>query len=242
MSTTYRFDFIPEQIESWIRDANHSLAQKEDFSWRSVADFMQGLRLSTQRKSQDHLSEALLAAVNKLADEAGEPESGPWTQTFHYTMEQIDHWVQEMADGTLKNQGINWHSLAAFMERSNLHTYTPDSQAGAEWATLFHTFAQPLRRLAKAEDAKYRERESELDSKLGHCKFGECQHETITKTITVHFEACETLWAELQPRLDREGISDLPSEITVKNNAPIGVLPMMLVYAGVIHMHDPQTN
>ena len=78
----------------------------------------------------------------------------------------------------------------------------------------------------------------EPDAERDVCTDGKCQHEKTTRTITVHFESCDHLWDEAEAM--RRGITDLPDEITIKGNSPIGILPMMLVHAGVIHLGKPK--
>jgi len=137
-----------------------------------------------------------------------------------------------MAD-VLSKSGLHWHSMAYFMERSELQAVMSGDRGLMRLCTALKG---PFRRLADEADERFRERDRDRQGDVLDCNAGECQHQRVTETTTISYEACERVWANMKGpgKLVRDFPDPFPAQLVIKDSFVPASLPITLVFSGVM--------
>lgn len=151
---------------------------------------------------------------------------------FLYTPERVDHWVTDMAD-VLSKSGLHWHSMAYFMERSELQAVMSGDRGLMRLCTALKG---PFRRLADEADERSRERDRQGD--LLDCNASTCEHPRVTETTTIDYDACERVWANMKEpgKLLRDFPDPFPDHMVIKDSFVSASLPITLAFSGVTRL------
>ena len=100
---------------------------------------------------------------------------------------------------------------------------------------LCTAFKGPSRRLADEADKRFREADLDRQGDLLECNAGKCQHQRITETTTIAYEACERVWTNMKGpgKLLRDFPDPFPDHMVMKDDFVPASLPLTLAFSGV---------